>query len=250
MKKSLFKYLGCFFLIAICLKSTTLTKQVTYLKVEVDGLQKIGKDASGNPINWCRTETFQAQNTAIVIGSQNERVYFFSDKDNCPKLNDINCQNKSYLIAGDELITSQTYNEFTCGKYKNTIGWLASAKLKINELDHNPPIEKWVGNWVQWGGDFDLLGGSIEIHKTANNQLIAKGIMNYRQNTGEFEGTANPKGNELVISEGNDKNSCKVSMLLLGNFLLVDDNSNCGGLNVTFGFLEPLVKKNTKKNKP
>ena len=47
---------------------------------------------------------------------------------------------------------------------------------------------------------------------------------------GAVEGEARTNENRLHITEG----GCEVDLSLIGNFLNVQDNRECGGMNVTF----------------
>ena len=48
--------------------------------------------------------------------------------------------------------------------------------------------------------------------------------------TGEFSGKATPAGNRGHYVEG----ECTIDFALIGNFLVLNDNSQCGGVNVRF----------------
>jgi hypothetical protein len=45
---------------------------------------------------------------------------------------------------------------------------------------------------------------------------------------GGVEAAAQPQGNELVVVE----EECQVSLKLVGDYLVANDNSGCGGVNV------------------
>jgi hypothetical protein len=47
---------------------------------------------------------------------------------------------------------------------------------------------------------------------------------------GGVEAVAQPVGNELVLVE----DVCRVTLKLVGDYLVADDNSECGGVNVRF----------------
>jgi hypothetical protein len=68
---------------------------------------------------------------------------------------------------------------------------------------------------------------------------VARGAVN----SGEIEGIVKPEGSSLAFTMGDDKTlpytegddyACRVRMRLLGPFLVVVDNNNCGGMNVSF----------------
>ena len=53
-------------------------------------------------------------------------------------------------------------------------------------------------------------------------------------NTGDIGADAKPSGDKLSFSDAPDEGSCEVGMRLVGKFLAVKDNNNCGGNNVSF----------------
>lgn len=238
MKNLLLKCLILTSLLVFTFSFTKTRRSILFSTVNASNLQK---DARGNPINWCREGFFLDDIDSISIGSVvgrlDERAYFFSDDDDCPKLNDPKCQKKSYLITGDKVFVCKTYKAWSCAWYQpkkgnSTVNWLQTEKLKMEEIDKKPALEKWVGTWSYYDN-------SIEITKDNKGSLIVKGDAIYKGLTsphiGEIEPTTvKPVGNKLTIGDEADEYSCKVSFILASDFLIVNDNSNCGGANVTF----------------
>lgn len=80
-----------------------------------------------------------------------------------------------------------------------------------------------VRGWSQWPW---LLGASAETKK----RLALSG-----PNMGSLDMAAPlPDSDTIKFSSGADENACKVSLRVLGPYLLAQDNNNCGGFNVTF----------------
>jgi hypothetical protein len=48
--------------------------------------------------------------------------------------------------------------------------------------------------------------------------------------TGVVNGSARPEGNVLVVED----DICRATLRLVGDYLVVSDNSDCGGMNVRF----------------
>jgi hypothetical protein len=46
-----------------------------------------------------------------------------------------------------------------------------------------------------------------------------------------------------VFKEGDDESSCVVKLHRRGPYLVVSDNGNCGGLNVSFGGIYTKARK-------
>lgn len=193
----------------------------------------------GNPENWCRNGLFprdgKSYSIAKIKGKNVEKIYFYSDDDDCP--DGKNCRQKSYLIPKDEVIVSREYKNFACvwfqpKKGSETVGWIPVEKLEyLNLLQSRDSI---IGEWY-------FYDNSIEIAKTDKPQTYKvtgnafwKG---YGDNIhiGELDSEGIFDGQTLKLGEDDDSEyACKVSITSVGNYLIVADNMNCGGANVTF----------------
>jgi hypothetical protein len=195
----------------------------------------------GNPENWCRNGFFPRESLeyklASVKGGKNEKVYFYGDDRDCP--NDKNCRLKSYVIPNDEVIVSRNFGGWACSWYQpkkgvETVGWIALDKLEFKETNPNPAAGDWLGRW-------NYAGNQIEIGKSKTAGLLAitgsafwHGLGD-NVNVGELDNESKPAGNQLKIGENETgEYECKVTMRLLGKYLVVADNLQCGGLNVSF----------------
>jgi hypothetical protein len=194
----------------------------------------------GNPENWCRGGFFpresQAYSLATIKAKKGERVYFYGDtEENCPSGK--NCRQKAYLIGGNEVIVSRKFGDWACSWYQPkkggaTVGWILLKNLEFTEMVQG--IESYVGQWSYYNND-------IEIKRTSDPKIFeVKGLalwkgMGDNVHTGELDG----KGiwNEKVLLYGEEDKSeyaCKAKLDLVGQYLVVSDNLNCGGVNVTF----------------
>jgi hypothetical protein len=204
----------------------------------------------GNPENLCRNGLFPRDSKTYSIGNikakKGERVYFYGDDENCP--NGKNCRQKSYLVNNDEVLVSRTYGKYVCAWYQpkkgyETVGWLPKDKLEFMPMVQG--IESYVGNWSFYDSD-------IEIKKTKDSKIFDvkgnafwKGINN-NVNIGELDDKAKWNGDVLLYGEDdNDEYACKVKLKLAGKYLVVSDNLQCGGMNVTFSgvYLKSISKK-------
>lgn len=201
----------------------------------------------GNPANWCRNGLFPQENDfkiAKIKGAKNEKAYFYKDLENCP--DGKNCLEKSYVIAGDEVITSRNFGKYTCSWFQpnkgpETVGWILSEKLEFVEANSNPKLNDWLGTWKFYDNTIDIV-----ISKERGNVSIAgdatwKGLGD-NVHIGELDSISEPVGNVLKIGEKEtDEFACKVMMRLVGKFLIASDNLNCGGANVTFSGVYQLT---------
>jgi len=196
--------------------------------------------AADDESKWCRNGLFPSQQQDIglarTVGAS--RIYFYNDAgttDGCPRV-DKSCRDRSYLITGQEVLVSKRVPGFACAYYpsKNggSAGWIEEDRLarEAGRPDPHPPLSAWRGKWIS-----DPNSISLSVSK---GKLVGSGQAYYRtaetENDGEFDGTAAPQGNHVVFAAGSGQDDCRVSMVLVGPYLVVDDNNACGGMNVTF----------------
>jgi hypothetical protein len=195
----------------------------------------------GNPENFCRSGFFPRESSeyklASVKGLKNEKVYFYDDDRACP--NDENCRTKSYVIPNDEVIVSRSFGKWACSWYQpkkgsGTVGWIALDKLEFKETNRNPARGEWLGAWNHVGNQIEIGKGKTPDLLTITGNAFWKGLGD-NVHVGELDYASKPAGNELKIGENETgEYECKVTMRLLGKYLIVSDNMQCGGLNVSF----------------
>jgi hypothetical protein len=191
--------------------------------------------ADDYPANWCRNGLFPSDGAgfkpAKVGGNWTARVHFFSDEDDCP-VYEAKCETKRYLVTGDQLLVSRKYGQWVCGWYQprkggETVGWLLADKLVVSEPPARPAVADWVGLWK-------YAGKSLDIRRDASPGLLkVKGHAIWEgpgadARVGGIEVAARPEGNELVLVD----EECRVTLKLVGDYLVAKDNSECGGVNV------------------
>lgn len=191
--------------------------------------------AEDYPANWCRNGLFPSDEAgfklAKVGGNRTARVHFFKDDDDCP-LYEAKCETRRYLVTGDRVLVSRTYGRWVCGWYQprkggETVGWLLADKLLMSEPPASPPLANWVGSWKYAGKSLDIRrGGKPGLLKVKGHAVWEGAGTNVH--AGGVEAVARPEGNELVLVE----EECRVSLKLVGDYLVAKDNSECGGVNV------------------
>jgi len=190
------------------------------------------------PANWCRNGLFASDRSdfklAKIGGNWTARIHFFrDDEDDCPSYT-VKCETKSYLITGDQVLVSRKYGQWVCAWYQpqkgsETVGWLPADKLLMSEPRARPVLANWIGLW-KYGKK------SLDIRRDGKTGLLkVKGYAIWegsRDNVhvGGVEAVAQPEGNQLVLVE----EECRVALKLVGDYLVADDNSECGGVNVRF----------------
>lgn len=192
----------------------------------------------GSPPSNCRsgrwTKLDSEYKLASVLGKKNTRSYFYNDDRDCP--DGVNCKRKSYVIAGDEVIVQREYLGYSCvwfqpKKGSETVGWLKSDTIKTRQEAVKPP-RNWVGDWSHHGNEISIKespGGKLHVYGTA----IWKGLGD-NVHVGEIDYLEMPGPSVLKVGDGDNEYDCRVRLRRLGRYLLVDDNLNCGGVNVSF----------------
>ena len=203
---------------------------------------------TGNPANWCRNGAFASDakefKLARVEGSRGTRAYFYGEDEGCPAPN-VKCRQKAYVVPGDEVVVSRTFGDFLCAWYQpargyETTGWVRADQLNVIGADPNPPPARWVGEW-------ELHENSLTIRRDAKTgKLSVEGSaiwhgLGDNVHVGEVNAGAAPNGNTLTLED----DICKLTLRLVGDFLVADDNGECGGVNVTFDGV--YRRKPTKK---
>jgi hypothetical protein len=193
------------------------------------------QEANDYPANWCRNGLFPSDRAgfrlAKVGGNWTARVHFFKDDGDCP-LYEVKCETKRYLVTGDQVLVSRTYGQWVCGWYQprkgdETVGWLRADKLVVSEPPARPAPANWIGLWKYAGKSFDIRrDGKSGLLKVKGHAIWEGAGGNVR--VGGLEAVAQPQGDALALVE----EECRVSLKLVGDYLVASDNSGCGGVNV------------------
>lgn len=192
---------------------------------------------SGNPVNMCRNGLFPSDSDNFRIGKitgrRNEKIFFYKDDESiCP--GDEKCKTKSYIVPGDEIIVARTFGNYACGWYQpakgyETVGWISLDKIDFLDDSRDLP---WIGGWSYGENSIKIapmkIDGKVKI--TGNAFWIGLGD---NVHIGEIDFSGIPVNNKLELGESGEY-ECRVKMQRAGKFLIVSDNLNCGGANVSF----------------
>lgn len=196
----------------------------------------------GNPENLCRNGFFPRESKnykiAKIKGGKGEKVYFYGDeRDDCP--GGKNCRLKSYVIKNDEIIVSRVFSGFACSwfqprKGSETVGWIKVDNLEWIDKAQKPAEKDWLGEWGFYDNSIIISKGKKPGLFDIKGNAFWKGLGD-NIHIGELDHSTKPLENKLNLgAEETDEYACKVSMQLVGKYLAVSDNLNCGGANVTF----------------
>jgi len=173
---------------------------------------------------------------------------------------------KAYVVAGDLLVATATLGRFTRVAYVNhhhraRSGWIESAALR-QTFSPMPAPHTWRGEWIAGEIDADIeissgkMSDSLRLDANATwgtNDPVR--VRNGAVHDGGFAVEALPDKDLIAFTvdwtrdqqgvqslaalpySAGDVDDCRVAMRLLGPYLLVRDNDNCGGVNVTFSGL-------------
>lgn len=189
----------------------------------------------GNPENWCRNGFFPRESNSYSVGlvkaKKGERIYFLDDDRKCP--NDKNCQRKQYLVNRDQVLVSRSYGDYVCAWYQprkggEVVGWLPKNKIEFqNFLSEKYTL--WIGEWRYYDNSLKIERiGKTDEFKVSGNALWKGSGANIH--VGEIDAVG--KLNESVIQLKQD--DCQIKLNLIVDYLVVSDNLQCGGLNVSF----------------
>lgn len=200
-------------------------------------LQSYAQDSGGNPANWCRNGGFASEakefKVARVRGPRGTRAYFYGEDEGCPGPG-AKCRQKAYVIPGDTLVVSRAFGEYMCTWFQpargyETVGWLRADQLELSETDANPPAARWLGEWGLHSNGLTISRGAKAGELHVEGSAVWHGLGD-NIHVGEVNASAAPDGNTLTLED----DICKLTLRLAGDFLIADDNGDCGGVNVTF----------------
>lgn len=210
-----------------------------------------------NPDNWCRQGLFTRETTnfysGYIKGKKGTKVYFHDDiSDDCPMSSA--CRSTAYVLPGYRVLTTRKYNGFVCTwfaplKGEPTVGWLRESEVDL-------PLSVAYGGTKDFVGDWRYAENSISIAFDKDPKFVrVKGNafwkgMGDNIHIGELDGRFAPNNGVINYSDGADEFDCQATIRLLTDYLVVSDNMNCGGANVTFsGVYRKFSKIRTKKKR-
>lgn len=205
--------------------------------------------ASGNPPNWCRNGAFAADGTdfrvARAVGDKGARIYFHGDEEGCPGAK---CRKAAYVVPGDELLVSRGFGDWMCAWYQprkgsETVGWIPAHQLSVAGPARIPTPARWVGEWEFGIQSLRIRNDAKKGSLNVEGQALWRGLGD-NVHTGEVSASARPDGNVLVV----EQDICRVTLRLVGDYLVVTDNSDCGGMNVRFDGV--YRRKQTRRAQP
>jgi hypothetical protein len=186
------------------------------------------------------------------------RAYFYRDDDRaCPNAREA-CRDKAYLVPGDTVLVDRVADGWACvwfaGRTGSTMGFLAEDDLDFVSEDGTLPLEAWVGDWeeIYSAGtkadspdtvSFTSRDGQLFVTgeatwyggmNTAGYEIVHTGEIGGFDDDSDLVPAAVHVQGRLAVLDAADEYECAATFRRVGEFLVVEDNSHCGGMNVRF----------------
>jgi hypothetical protein len=186
----------------------------------------------------------QAPLMQVKANAANPKVYFQRTAEPCPaEPQACPSRQKAYLVPGDVVFAASEVNGFRCAYYGTAKGDIAAGFLPADVLepandDSTLDVSFLSGTWTK------LRTNPITFTAAGTNAVQAKGTAQWHGpagvvHYGSFSSRAQLQGNAAEFQDLN----CVVKIRRRGPYLLVSDNSRCGGMNVHF---QGIYVKRTK----
>ncbi len=194
----------------------------------------------GNPDNWCRQGFFTRETKEFgvgwVKGAKGKRAYFYTDSsDKCPAAS---CRTNAYVVPGNTVITNRKRGNFVCAwftpnKGSARVGWLKESDIEFPSLLDDAGERAWEGKWKYADNNIVVTRGKVAGFLNIMGTALWRGL-GQNVHIGELDGRVSHKNGVLEYSDGPSESNCKATMQLVTGFMVVADNMQCGGANVTF----------------
>ncbi len=175
-----------------------------------------------------------------------------SDRKGCPGP-DPACREKAFVVPGNTVILGGTRPGYVCATYVGKAGAVRSGWLPAGSVDRAPeppapgPTD-WTGTWTAPEQTLVIrpgrAAGTLSVKGDATyGALDPDRVRRGAVNMGSVEGTTAPSGAFLAFTMGDrgtqpfaagEPGDCRIRLRLLPPFLLAEDNTSCGGMNVSF----------------
>ena len=182
--------------------------------------------------------------TLARVRSGMRAVFYRDDGDGCPAAT-ARCQRRAYIVAGDPVLLGAVQGSLVKAAYSNaegrpTEGWILRSMVEPVPAPRST-LSAWRGHWRYDDADIDITPGKRPGRLKASGNAEWGGHDPERVkmggvHVGEFDGEAVLVGDRIIFSdsESSDVGGCRVSLRLIGPYLVAADNNQCGGLNVSF----------------
>ncbi|HTD29895.1 MAG TPA: hypothetical protein VK660_10955 [Xanthomonadaceae bacterium] len=182
-------------------------------------------------------ETYDAKYEAAPMlrvhpAAGDARVYLQKAVKACPATGACPQRQKAFLVEGDQVLASKAKDGFRCVYYgtaggKLIAGFLPDSALTPAQEATQLTPDFLAGTWYSGTDTVQIASrGQGKVHASGTATWQGMGTMH----DGSFEADASVSGMQVAFKD----DTCEVQVRRRGNYLLLDDNSQCGGMNVRF----------------
>ena len=199
------------------------------------------------PEGKCQTYDGHYEQSTLMQIKANNKVFLQNEAKACPVLGECKVRQKAYLVSGDVVFVSAKKSGFRCAYYGTSKGTVISGYLPTSNLSESKDdriaitTEFLKGKWVNEVSDLAFTN-----QKAGEMNLKGHAQWSDGDNVHEGQVDANAKinGNIIFFREGSDEETdCTVRVSRRGPYLILSDNSLCGGMNVRFSGIYIKQKK-------
>jgi hypothetical protein len=195
--------------------------------------------AAVSDADFCRNGLFPREqehlSLGVVQGRPGEKVHFLDDMDGCPSKGAM-CMRPAYLVPGNEILVGKRTADWACvwyqGRKHEFVSWVPRKNVVLLPAPPLHPVRDWVGLWSDGLSTIRLSpskeGGKLRISSSLRWDGGVDPAGERRMNVGGMTGTIDLHGVKATGAEGD----CQVTLARIGQYLLADDNGDCGGMNV------------------
>lgn len=164
------------------------------------------------------------------------------------------CRRKAYVQPGDVVLIGDIHDTTACATFVDKKGRATSGIIKASTVEPVRGADQstrraFVGRWVREEAEISVTAKGPALafkgeatYGSKDPQRVARGAVN----SGNIDFTADPASNRLSVglsgpdgatAVAKDKvaaTDCQLDMIVLGPYLVVKDNMQCGGMNVSF----------------
>ena len=197
---------------------------------------------TGNPPDWCRNGAFALSQDNIRLARVGKKPALILEdsgqKKGCPQAGAKCALGGDAAKPGTEVLINAALPGFSCAYVPSRDGdggWISNADIAVEQPQPSasPPISAWLGKWKY--GDTE-----IDVARKGSQLALSGSATSADGNEGDIDSKVTPRANELHIT---DNAPCEVWMTLVGSYLVVKDNQQCGGMNVSFTGVYTRAKK-------
>jgi hypothetical protein len=150
------------------------------------------------------------------------------------------CRKKSYLVAGDLVLTGASRGPFTCVTYQSpqakqpawTTGWLPGTALTPVAPMPSPKPSDWTGTWSHPFGGIRISAGTGGKVRIEGVMLVPAGR---EMRNGVLQANTMPENDTIAFNDDGsipfekaEGDQCRVRMQRVAEWLMVEDNGGCG----------------------